>query len=750
MLAHAFPAVRRGLQCGLLLLMVGMVVPGCPSGGGSAAIVKAFLRVLPASIGPDTSIWLDAEESRLEEGTNWKILRYVFRIYEEDGSTIGTAPPLLIHTTFPPTGTWQFSGSALPKGAYVAKLSVLAGPSSASPTLPEDQVSQQGIALVRFWITDCGDFHTVGGPITSLHSHEFEGELTLPEAVHEVPYSYDFPVTGGVPPYTGRGEPGEILLPNGLAFDGVTLKGTPLIAVEETRTGIIRIADSCDPTRNIRIKIHLPLRRPSTPGCDPLLFTPGTPPDALVDAPFSWTFAAATGGQGALSYALADGSTLPPGLVLAGTMISGTPTTAGSYTSSLVATDTCPAGSQSVTVDVTFTVSTVTSTWIQGAGISLTASTTQFVAVLNSERIAIAYLQPYNVLRMALASLPHPSQPTHWFTYDLFGMGGFGGITPSLGVVNNRLVLAASQETITDPENRVFVATKDFPISAGDWFNSPLPETPTAHAGVIEHQGRPAVLCSTIGGAENRLGILLATTAAPLETTDWTVVPLTADDPGPAPDPTAVALNGRVVVGWWRGVEVGGSTLNCDAMISHALSAAPTGPADWRTYPLGGATVSLTKSIETYPVPGNVALAVHNGRLVATFGEQGATAGTRRQVLARANNADPAGTADWTRHVMDPDLGGYGGLGVYNGRLLATYRAADGGFPPPGSPIKVARAGLVEPTGTADWGLHTLASATSGDPIFLIPMPLGFAGVVFGNAAISGMTLDVWTREGNF
>ena len=81
----------------------------------------------------------------------------------------------------------------------------------------------------------------------------------------------------------------------------------------------------------------------------PLVISTATAlPAAVAGQTYSVTFAA-TGGVGPYTWTVATGSTLPAGLTLtAGGVLSGTPTTAGSYAFSITVTD----GIQTATVKV--------------------------------------------------------------------------------------------------------------------------------------------------------------------------------------------------------------------------------------------------------------------------------------------------------------------------------------------------------------------------------------------------------------
>jgi multidrug transporter EmrE-like cation transporter len=67
--------------------------------------------------------------------------------------------------------------------------------------------------------------------------------------------------------------------------------------------------------------------------------TAATLPSAMVGQSYSVTFAA-TGGAGTYTWTVASGSTLPAGLTLSsGGILSGNPTTAGSYSFTITVTD---------------------------------------------------------------------------------------------------------------------------------------------------------------------------------------------------------------------------------------------------------------------------------------------------------------------------------------------------------------------------------------------------------------------------
>jgi hypothetical protein len=166
-----------------------------------------------------------------------------------------------------------------------------------------------------------------------------QNQSTLPPAVPNKPYSYQFSASGGgtqtwsiVPDYGSGPPPGITIDPNtGLLSGTATTAGDYTFRVKVT-----------DQTRT-------DIQTYSLSVVDPLVIARVGVPAAEVGRPFTVT-ATATGGRGAHTWSLAAG-TLPAGLQLdaATGTITGTPTAAGSYAVKLMATD---QANQQVTVDV--------------------------------------------------------------------------------------------------------------------------------------------------------------------------------------------------------------------------------------------------------------------------------------------------------------------------------------------------------------------------------------------------------------
>jgi uncharacterized protein (TIGR03437 family) len=155
------------------------------------------------------------------------------------------------------------------------------------------------------------------------------GPGTLPAATVGASYSQSISASGGQTPYTysitsGSTPPGMLLGSNG-SFGGTpTARGTYTFTIRATD------ANGCTGSRAYGILVN----------CPDILVLPLTlaSAGARVGVPYSQTFNA-SGGKAPYTFSLNTGS-LPPGLTLGtnGTL-SGTPTTTGSYSFSLTATD---------------------------------------------------------------------------------------------------------------------------------------------------------------------------------------------------------------------------------------------------------------------------------------------------------------------------------------------------------------------------------------------------------------------------
>ncbi len=149
----------------------------------------------------------------------------------------------------------------------------------------------------------------------------------LPDGAVGTPYKQTITATGGQRPYdfsiiSGAAPAGLSLASNG------GISGTPTTAGTYTFTVRARDTNLCIGFRIYTIDVV---------SCPAITFVPPGILTGRIGLAYSWGFHA-TGGQAPYTYAIVSGS-LPPGLALSPGTISGTPTTAGSYTFTIRATD---------------------------------------------------------------------------------------------------------------------------------------------------------------------------------------------------------------------------------------------------------------------------------------------------------------------------------------------------------------------------------------------------------------------------
>ena len=171
---------------------------------------------------------------------------------------------------------------------------------------------------------------------------------SLPNGTQGVAYSQTFGASGGTAPYTFARTAGS--LPTGLTLtSGGVLSGTP------TASGIFNFdVQATDPSFNTGTTSYS-----VTINLAPLTINPPSLPAATVGTPYNQTVVA-SGGTAPYSYTLLSGST-PPGTTLgAGGAITGTPTTPGSYSFTVQATDATPnTGTRNYTINVGSNILTV-------------------------------------------------------------------------------------------------------------------------------------------------------------------------------------------------------------------------------------------------------------------------------------------------------------------------------------------------------------------------------------------------------
>jgi len=140
---------------------------------------------------------------------------------------------------------------------------------------------------------------------------------SLPDPVFGATYSQSLSATGGNEPYTFTLDSGSPL-PGGLSFSGNTISGTPNQAGTFAFSFTVTDNSGASTPKSYSVTVAQPT------------IVIGQPSAAIINAPYSYALSS-TGGTAPYTYTLHAGSSMPPGLALNNGVISGTPTSLGTY-----------------------------------------------------------------------------------------------------------------------------------------------------------------------------------------------------------------------------------------------------------------------------------------------------------------------------------------------------------------------------------------------------------------------------------
>jgi hypothetical protein len=277
--------------------------------------------------------------------------------------TVANAGSLTL--TFPPngtvgvpyTGSIGVSGGSAPYACSLTTGSLPPGLALGANCAITGTPTTVGTSDFTVTVTDSNTpMNTITGPISmTIVPGSLKLTLsTLPDATVGTPYTATIGVTGGTAPYTCTQTGGT--LPAGLTLSAAcVVSGTPTAAGSNTMQ--VKVTDSSNPAETVSGPESITVNASGS-----LVLTP--PPTATVGQPYSGTIGV-SGGAAPYSCSITAGS-LPAGLTLgAGCTITGTPTTPGSSTVTVKATD---SGNPVKTVSGPVTVT------VNPSGLSLTVS----------------------------------------------------------------------------------------------------------------------------------------------------------------------------------------------------------------------------------------------------------------------------------------------------------------------------------------------------------------------------------------
>jgi hypothetical protein len=358
-------------------------------------------------------------------------------------------------TTSGGTGTLKFSlvgSTSLPTGLSMDSTGLITG----LPTGPS------GTTNFTVAVTDTSN----AGPQTATKSLSITVNLasaptispaTLPNGNVGTPYYQTLTVKGGLGPYSWGIVSGS--LPAGLSLAGAnttaTISGIPT-TVQSNATFAIQVTDSSvpaqTPTQNYTISIGAAL---------PLLITTTSLPQATLDSAYSGTISA-QGGTGPYTFTLdATSGPLPPGLTFSSVnnqgVISGTPTSLGTYNNIIV--DVKDSAATPATAQQTFSL-TVTTPTLTLTPASLPAGT---VSVAYNQTItATGGTSPYT---FSLDPASNPLPPGLNFTGGS-GQATITGTPTAIGTYSGILVDAQDSASPAATDQKSYTITVYTPTTA--------------------------------------------------------------------------------------------------------------------------------------------------------------------------------------------------------------------------------------------------------------------------------------------
>ncbi len=269
--------------------------------------------------------------------------------------------------------TWSIKGGSLPAGLI---FDTGTGVISGTPTAP---VANQAL---QFQVTDStgaiavtpitGNSSALSITINSVLdiSTPTSGNSAPPNALSGQAYSFSFSATGGTAPYTWAAPN----MPTGFTLNPFTgvLTATPGFTGPFSFVVTLTDSNGSSVSKSYSMTVYAPVSV-GTAALNPWTMGRGGYSQKLV----------ATGGNGAYTWSLASGNTLPPGMSLAaGTgIISGTPTSNGTYIFTVTATDSITpslTGSMQLAIVVNPSLAVTTSTL--GNGVVNTAYSQQLLS----------------------------------------------------------------------------------------------------------------------------------------------------------------------------------------------------------------------------------------------------------------------------------------------------------------------------------------------------------------------------------
>ena len=254
--------------------------------------------------------------------------------------TVGTActiPFNLVADSGLGTVTFGLHSGTIPAGLTFGATSITGTPTTAAVyTFRVAAADTAHPAVLNLFTITVNGVIIVPPPVVDPGAQTFTSPAVLTTGSNCGPYAYTLASTGGQGPYTYAITSGELPRPLTMTSDGVISGAAFHLGVY---TFTVRSTDSFSPAHTVSKVFTI-----NIVACgavvQPLVFTSSSVVPGTTTCASTSRTATVSGGVGPFTFALAGGSTLPAGIsVTASGVVSGTPTTVGSYTFSITVTD---------------------------------------------------------------------------------------------------------------------------------------------------------------------------------------------------------------------------------------------------------------------------------------------------------------------------------------------------------------------------------------------------------------------------
>ncbi len=280
----------------------------------------------------------------------------------------------------------------------------------------------------------------------------------------------------------------------------------------------------------------------------------------------------------------------------------------------------------------------------------------------------------------------------NWQIHPVDTLGDVGSWT-SITMLNQKPAIAyignlVDEGVTTDGDLKFARARTKTPSGPADWQVHTVDTSGEVESSVscVLVNGKPII--SYKHHATGSLRVARALTPAPCSSADWQVHTVDTGEVGWWS--SLAVIDGKPAISYIDHMPLQG---DADLRFAQAASSTPSSGADWLIHVVDN-SLNVGHCTSMIVVNGKPAISYHDGyNLDLKF--------------AQATTSTPGGSADWRIHAVDTvgDVGNWTAAAVIGGLPAIAYNDITN------ADLKYAHALVIEPTGSADWQIHTVDSA---------------------------------------